>query len=76
MVEMKSENGELSGRIVGEPEQLIEELTDAVALVLERIEDKMRERGADAATRANLPSALWQGVTQRWRGRGLLQKGR
>lgn len=68
MVEMKNENGEISGRVVGEPEQLIEELTDAVALVLERIEDKMRERGANAAARANLPSVLWQGVTQKWRG--------
>lgn len=68
MIELKCGAGELSGRVAGEPEALLTELAEAVALVLDRIEELMREQGYSAAARANLPNALWQAVHGRWRG--------
>ena len=62
MIELKCGAGELTGRVAGEPEALLAELSEAVALVLDRIDELMREQGYSAAARANLPNALWQGV--------------
>lgn len=68
MIELKSGAGELTGRVTGDPEELLEELADAVALVLDRVEDLMREQRFSTATRANLPNVLWQSVRGKWRG--------
>lgn len=68
MIELKCGAGELTGRVAGEPEALLAELTEAVALVLDRIDELMHEQGYSAAARANLPNALWQGVREKWRG--------
>lgn len=39
MIELKCGAGELTGRVAGEPEALLTELTEAVALVLDRIDE-------------------------------------
>lgn len=74
MIELKCGAGELAGRVSGEPEALLTELTEAVALVLDRIDELMREQGYSAAARANLPNALWQGVYGKWRGAGRVRE--
>lgn len=68
MIELKVIRGELEVRVDGKPEVLLAELTEAVALVLDRIEELMHEQGYSAAARANLPNALWQGVREKWSG--------
>lgn len=68
MIELKSDGGEIEGRVTGQPDVLLEELADAVTLVLDRIEDELREQGSSAAARASLPNALWQSVRRKWRG--------
>lgn len=74
MIELKVIRGELEVRVDGKPEALLAELTEAVALVLDRIDELMREQSYSAAARANLPNALWQGVYGKWRGAGRTRK--
>lgn len=74
MIELKVIRGELEVRVDGKPEVLLAELTEAVTLVLDRIEELMHEQGYSAAARANLPNALWRafgrsGAGRRARGR-------